>query len=387
MFSNQWGGLFLFRVLFWVYNLFGGTDFHRPALFWNVAMVQVMVLALYSAAKRLKGQQAGLFVLVLLVLYLPFHFFGAVYYTDTLSLPFVAIAFYLYLCAKDELRLRNKLLFFAACGLTIAAGAAIKATVLTMLVAIPIDYLLRAEKDGLSQRVMGIGAAVFTFAIVFGGFNMYMNRIVICTEMTDQHRIPRMHWAMMGLNGYGHYNSHDFAFTMAIPDLETRRSETARVFNERLRELGVPGLARIYAGKFSINFGDGTYEMHRILHLSPANHTRLHDFKLSQGSHFGVYMHVASGFTTALLLFMLAGALYALFKPGGAVNTAVPWLSFFGLVLLLTFWESGGRLTMNHFPLLVIGAIIGLSVVEPVLSRFKLDEKLAAYKRGQHRGR
>jgi len=367
MFSNQWGGLVLFRNIFWVYDLFGGTDFHRPALYWNVFMVQAMVFALYSAARRVHGLQAGLFVLCFLCIFLPFHFFGAVYYTDTLSLPFVAIAFALYLRGRDEESLRNRLLFFAACGLVIAVGALIKATALVVVIAITIDHLLVAKKEGLHRRFISIGVAGIIFVMVFGGFNMYMSRRVICPEMTDRHRIPRMHWAMMGLHGEGHYNPQDFDFTMSIPDLATRQSATASEFNRRLRDLGVTGLASLYAAKFSINFGDGTYEMHRILHSQPVNITRLHELTLSQGPHFNGYMHIASGFTSALLLLMLAGAVHAIRKNDGLLCTAVPWLSYFGLALLLTFWEAGGRLAMNHFPLLVIGAILGLAALDKAL--------------------
>ena len=367
--SVQWGSLFLFRCLFWVYNLFGGTDFYRPALVWNVAMVQVTAFAMYSAAKRLKGLRAGLFVLFLLVIFLPFHFFGAVFYTDTLSMPFVAIAFALYLRAKDEQELKRKMMFFAACGLAVAVGAAIKTTVLIVLVAILIDLLLTSEKKGWRTRLLGAGAAALAFVIFFGGFYMYMSRIVIGPELTERYRLPRTHWFMMGLQGYGHYCPRDFDFTMNIHDLATRQSETSRVARERIRNLGFGGMAHMYAGKFAINFGDGTYELHRILHLNPVNYSRMHYMVLSHGRHFNAYMHIATGITTALLLLMLKGALFAFFKPGNPENTAVPCLSFFGLVLLLTVWESGGRLTMNFFPMLVIGAIIGLSVIDG-LSRY-----------------
>ena len=382
--SVQWGGVFLFRTLFGIYEFFGGTDFHIAALAWNVVMVQAMVLAMYSAARRLKGLQGGLFVLFLLVIFIPFHFFGAVYYTDTLSLPFVAIAFAAYLRAKDEPDLRKKALFFAACGLAAAVGSALKTTALIVLIAIFIDFLLTKEKEW-RLRLCCAGIMLSVFVIVFGGFYMYMSR-VIGPELTERYRLPRTHWMMMGLSGYGHYSPQDFDFTMSIPDLATRQSETSRVFFQRLRELGVPGMARLYAAKFSINFGDGTYEMHRILHLSPVNHTRLHDMVLSQGRHFGTYMHVATGITTALLILMLAGALHAFFKQGSPKHTAVPWLSFFGLLMLLTVWEVGGRLTMNHFPLLVIGAIIGLSIVDPLLLRYRSKVDSAVKKKGKRRG-
>ena len=361
MFSNQWGSAFLFRILFWIYNLFGGRDFHWPALVWNVAMIQAMVFALYSAAVRLKGRRAGLYVLFLLTIFLPFHFFGAVYYTDTLSMPFGAIAFALYLRAKDEPELRKKLLFFLACGLAMAVGAAIKFNIITVFIAIVIDFLLSKEK-GLRQRLYCVAAAVAVIVILLGSLNLYMNRL-IGPEMTDRHRIPRTHWMMMGLQGYGHYSWRDFEFTMNIPDLATRQRETTRVFFERLRELGPSGMAQLYAAKFSINFGDGTYEMHRILHLNPVNSSRLHDMVLSQGRHFNMYRHIATGITAALLILMLVGAMYAFWQDSPQF-TAVPWLSFFGLLLLLTVWETGARLTMNHFPLLVIGGIIGHSIIE-----------------------
>ncbi|MCL2527864.1 MAG: glycosyltransferase family 39 protein [Defluviitaleaceae bacterium] len=382
MFSNQWGSTFLFRWLFWIYNLFGGTDFHIPALVWNVALVQVMVFSLYAAAKRLKGPGAGLFVLFLLGVFLPFHFFGAVYYTDTLSMPFTAIAFSLYLRAKDELDLRKKLITFGLCGLAVAIGATIKFTVVIILVAIVIDYLL-AKEQGFVHRLLCSIAAVSVAVIVIGSFNMYMNR-VIGPEMIDRHRVPRAHWVMMGLNHYGFYNPQDYDFTMGIPDFETRQSEVTRVARERLRERGVGGMARLYLAKFAINMGDGTYEMYRILHQNPVNQTRLHDITLSGGRNYNAYVHIATGFTTAFLLLMLAGAIHGFRKLS---HTAVPWLSLFGLVMILTVWESGARLAMNFFPMLVMGAIIGLSCVEPLARWFMGKEPKHEVKTDRKKGK
>jgi len=369
MFSNQWGSAFLFRILFWIYDLFGGRDFHYPALVWNVALVQVMVFSLYAAAKRLKGPQAGLYVLFVLGVFLPFHFMGAVYYTDTLSMPFVAIAFSLYLRGRDEHPLIRKLIMFALCGVVVAIGAAIKFTVVIVLIAIVIDYLLRKDPAGWlgwRQRILCSCTAVAVTVLLVGSFNAYMNR-VIGSEMIDAHRVPRMHWVMMGLNHHGFYNPQDFDFTMAIPDFDTRQAEVSRVVRERLGEHGVSGIVQLYGIKFAINFGDGTYEMYRILHQSPVNQTRIHDLVLNGRVNYNAYVHIATGFTTAFMLLMLVGAIYSFRRQS---NSAVPWLSYFGLVFILTFWEAGARLTMNFFPMLVIGAIIGLSTLEPLVLAF-----------------
>ena len=374
MFSNQWGGVFLFRCVFWVYNLVGGRDFHFAALAWNVGMVQAMVFALHCAARRLYGPRAGLFVLFFLCIFLPFHFFGAVYYTDTLSLPFVAIAFALYLRGKDAEKLITKLLLFAACGLAVAVGAAIKFTVAIVFIAIVIDLLLAEDAGGFLRRLLCAATAALVAVIIFGSFNIYM-RGIIGPEMTNRHRIPRAHWLMMGLQGYGRYSWDDFNFTMSIPDLPDRQSQTAAVTRARLGSLGVAGLGRLYAGKFAINFGDGTYEMHRILGQNPVHDTGLHEIVLTRGRHFNSYAHFATGVTTGMLLLMLLAAAGKLLKPQALDINPVPWLAFFGLALVLTFWESGGRLAMNFFPLLVVGGMAGLSMLEPWVDNATLISK------------
>ncbi|MCL2527863.1 MAG: glycosyltransferase family 39 protein [Defluviitaleaceae bacterium] len=367
--SVQWGGAFLFRTLFQVYSFFGGTDLHYPALVWNVAMVQVMVFAIYSAAKRIKGLQAGMYVLFLLTIFLPFHFFGGVYYTDTLSMPFVAIAFSLYLRGKDEGTLKKKLLFFAIAGVAAAIGGVLKGTAIIIFIAIIIDLLLTMEK-GWKQRLLSAGAMIIAFLLVYGGFYMYMSRVVIGPELTARYRLPRTLWMMMGLEGYGQYNTNDYRHITYLPNVAARQSEATRIFNERLRGHGVRGMANLWSAKMTINFGDGTFEMHRIYHLAPVNQSPMHDMVLSHGRYFNAYLHVATGFTTAMYLLMVAAAFRAFIRPGRHKHTAVPWLSIFGLMLLLTFWESGGRLSMSYFSVLVIGAIIGISTIEPLIAAF-----------------
>jgi len=369
MFSIQWGAVFLFRNLYWVYSFFGGTDLHYLALLWNVAMVQAMVFSLYCAAKRLKGLQGGLFVILLLAIFLPFHFMGGIYYTDTLAMPFIAIAFSLYLRGRDEAVHDKKILLFVAVGAAIAMGGALKGTVIIILIAICIDMLLTKKQDWI-PRLVCIGAMVFAFLLIYGGFNLYMSRIVIGPELIERYQLPFSYWAMVGLQGYGSFCSNDFLFTMSIPDLATRQSETFRIFLERLQEHGLGGMLNLFAAKFTINFGDGTYEMHRIYGQSPINTTLLHDIILSNGRNFNAYAHLASGFTVAMLILMIIASVFSLIKKGEPSHTAVPWLSFFGLMLFLVFSESGGRLSMILFPTLVIGAMIGLSIIESLSDQF-----------------
>jgi 4-amino-4-deoxy-L-arabinose transferase-like glycosyltransferase len=368
---NQYGGLFLFRCIFSVWHFFGGTDFYMAAVVYNVLALQVMVFAVYFAVKRLIGVQGGVFSLFLLGIFLPVYVMGAAYYTDVLSLPFVACVFALYVYAKFEQRLWKRLALFAACGGVAAVGAIIKFPVVVVLIAAFFDLFLvnlPFRKRGIWRiHIACMCIAVCVASALFLGFRTYMDMDTkLDPQLIERYRLPLLHHMMMGLHGSGRYNHGDFAFTWSFPDRATRQNEVMNAIERHISDLGVAGMLRLAINKARLNFGDGTYALQDLLGVGPVRKNRLHEYVLGNGTHFNSYAILSTSLLCALYSLMLAGAACFIRKPG---VTLVPWLSLLGLLLFLTFWETNQRYTTNFFPMLIIGASLGMSALA---ARFRI---------------
>ena len=371
MFQNQYGGLFVFRFIFGICRLFGSNHYDTAALVYNVAMIQVMVFAVYYAAVRLRGVRGGVFSLFLMGVFPPFYIMGAVYYTDALSMPFAAATFALYLRARGEANLKKKVLLFSLCGLAAAFGAAVKFTVMIVLIAVVIECFLEKGMP-IAKRAACVAAAGLTAILCISGLNAYIDS-KLAPELIDQRRIPKTHWIMMGLQGDGTYNPGDYAFTMSIPDLKTRSEETARVAWERAGELGAGGLLSLFCKKIAVNFGDGTFNMAMFLDDGPVHQSSLHEVVLSGGKYFDIYAHISTGYICAVFAAMLYGTVKIIRKrqlDEYVTFSVVPFLSLFGLLLFSLIWESASKMPFCFFPILVIGA-----VACPPASRFRFSSR------------
>lgn len=367
MFSNNLGGLFLYRCLFSFGHLLGVGDYYALALVYNTTMLQVMVWAVYDTARRLAGVRAAVLSLVMFGAFLPFCMMGAVFYTDLLSAPFAALCIDFYLRAKSEIRLKQKTVFFCCFGIAAAIGAALKFTVIIVAIAAVLDFLLGIRWNTLkglpARRIIAHVAipasALGIAAALLAGFYGYMNAQQDAAFVSSR-RLPVTHWIMMGLNGNGQYDPGEYDFSMGLPDLAARREEIPKVIYMRIRERGFSGMFALGTEKVTIDFGDGTYHLFDFLADGPVNETALHDLVLTDGQHYDAYKHIAQGAYLAFFLLMLAGGVRSAVCPG---RFTVPWLAMFGLLLFLLLWETNTRYTQNFMPVLILCAALGVCTV------------------------
>lgn len=370
MFSNNLGGLFLYRCLFSLGRFFRINDFYALALIYNTIMLQVMVYAVFDAARHLSGLRAAILSLVMFGCFLPFYMMGAVFYTDLLSAPFVALCINLFIRARKEGRLKQKTIYYFLLGTFTAIGAVIKFTVIIIAIAAFIDLLLniRWDKKRLARRIFNTfaipAASVFILVSLLFVFYGYMNTQQNA-EYVFKQRIPVTHWIMMGLNGSGYYTPVDYDFTMGLPDLATRKEEIPKVIRERIRERGLSGMFKLYTEKSAANFGNGTYKLSDFLDDSPVNETSLHDLVLYSGEHYDAYKHIAQGAYLAFFVLMLIGGALSIARPRTFI---APWLAMFGLMLFLIIWETNSRYSQNFMPVLILCAVIGVHAFLDVLS-------------------
>ena len=355
------GCLFVFRCVFWVYHTFGGQDFFMAAVVFTTLLLQAGVWAVFDVCRRLAGWRGGIMALVIIGLFLPFYTMGAAFYTDALSLCFTMLTIAFYLRARGAKPVKRKLILYIAAGVAAAVGAIIKFTAMIPLIALAIDFVLKQKKwkwAQLKRSLPGLGAAVCAAAVLVASFYVYIG--TKRSQNSDKLRLPLTHWVMMGLKDDGQYNGEDFSFSFSQPTLEIRKNAIAEEIRQRVSDMGPLGLLGLFGRKLSISFASGTFKQHDFFHLQPQNQTALHDIVArSDAKHFDAYNHISTAMLLALIVLGLAGAYKMLRKPG----FCAPYIALVGLALFLLIWETNNRYTLNHLPVIMVCAVMGLKTL------------------------
>ena len=359
-FPNNLGGMTFLYVFFKASSLAGFTDYYAVASLVACVMLVSMMAVVSLTCKRLAGANSAVLSLAVFALSAQFWVLGGAVYTDTLSMLFPVLIFYLYLLSREKSGWK-RLCLYLLMGLAAGVGSLNKITVLIMAVAVLIDAGLRLEwKELLKLAVCTLGVA----AVMSMALSAYLYSAHLSREEAERSNTPLLHWVMMGLKGDGRYNGEDYAFTRSLAP-EERGAALREEISCRIRVRGVTGMLDLFSQKSAIDFGDGTYGAHDFLGIKPERPSRLHDFVLKDGRFYWLY----SGYTTALhitlMLFMLIGAYR--FAAGGAREQGrgaplLPlYMAVFGVWLFLMFWETNQRYFSNFAPVIIACGVLGIS--------------------------
>ena len=358
-FPNNLGGMTFLYVFFKAASLVGFTDYYAVSSLVTCIMLTAMMAVVSLICKRLAGAGSAVFSLAVFALSAQFWVLGGAVYTDTLSMLFPALIFYLYLLSREKKGWRRVRLYLLM-GLAAGLGSLNKITVLIMAVAVLIDAGLRLEwKELLKIAVCTLGAA----AVMNMALNAYMYRAHLSREEAEINNTPMLHWVMMGLKGSGYYNGEDYVFTRSLAP-EQRNEALLEEIGRRVRERGLTGMLDLFSQKSAIDFGDGTYGADDFLKIYPEHDTGLHDFVLKDGRFYGLY----SGYTTALHLALMLSMLIAAYRflAGGAREQGrdallLPaYAAVFGVWLFLMFWEASPRYFSNFAPVIIACGVLGM---------------------------
>lgn len=358
-FPNNLGGMTFLYVFFKAASLVGFTDYYAVASLVTCIMLVSMMAAVSLTCKKLAGTKSAVLSLAVFALSVQFWVMGGAVYTDTLSMLFPVLIFYLYLLSREKTGWKRVCLYLLM-GLAAGIGSLNKITVLIMAAAVLIDVCLRFEW----KEFLKIAACVLGIAMVMNmALNAYMYSAHLSREEAEAKNTPLLHWVMMGLKGNGRYNPEDYAFTRSLAP-EERGAALLKEIGRRAGERGVGGMLDLFSQKSAIDFGDGTYGANDFLKIYPEHDTRLHDFVLEKGSFYWLYSGYTTALHMALMLFMLIAA-YRMIVGGvreqdrGSLLLPL-YAAVFGVWLFLMFWEASPRYFSNFAPVIIVCGVLGV---------------------------
>ena len=244
-------------------------------------------------------------------------------------------------------------------GLSLTIGMMIKFTVVIVLIAVVIDaFLYIPWKKAL--LILVVSLVFYGVTVSIYNHNIYKN--YISDEQYQNLKTPYWHWIMMGLQNNGYYNPEDYEYTRSY-DVNERSAACRKKAMERVKELGVSGLFKLWTSKAVICFGDGTYALSDFLDDNPANETNIHDYILYAGKSYSKYQSFSTGLLIVLYLLAIVGAgrdIIDKVKYRESILPTAPRLAMLGILCFLILWETSGRYFTNYVPILIVCASLTL---------------------------
>lgn len=374
IFPHNLGAAYILSLFFSAGSALGVENYYWLGTLYNVVSLSVGNLLIYLIVRELKGAKAAFLALWLSSICIPLHFYTPIFYTDTLSLPFVAGLYYLYLRFLKPQSLRGRLLLAVAFGLVCALGSLIKFTVALVAVAVCVDMFFRKAMWRHWYLVM-LAGLIFVGSIK--GFDSYRYGKVLDKSFSDQKRVPYTHWVMMGLAGNGSYNGEDYDYTYTYPTQEQRIQANWVRIKQRLSDYGLWGYLEFINRKQQLNFGSGIYAVNEMIDDNPVRRNDLHEFALDGGKYFEYFKSIAQGYHVFLFVLIICSSLYdAVTKNPRAMGIFAARIAIMGIYFFLMLWEASARYIINFLPIFIVCAAYGFADVYRVfvaLRRTLLD--------------
>lgn len=297
-------------------------------------------------------------------------------YTDTFSVMFPPLTFYLFLCAEEKTGYKALLLYLLA-GLAGGIGYLIKPSAGIVLIAVVCIMLFRIltekeERIKLFCHILGIVAAL----LVTAGIREGMVKYIGC-DLNEELQFSLTHYLMMGLNeeNTGGYYSPDYGFSSSFATKQERMQGNLEVTLERLQEFGVTGYGYFLIQKLLTNFNDGTFSwwmeggffQKDMGHHSTPLQQFLRSLYYKEGTLYSVYAAAAQGIWLAVQTLVI-GSLVNRKKERQNAYT-VMWLSLLGMFLFVMLFEARGRYLYCMLGMYCTCAVVGWKRLCPWIRR------------------
>ena len=292
-------------------------------------------------------------------------------YTDTYSILFASLVFYLYLLARKAGTKKRELFLWFLIGLLGRFGMMIKPTSGMVFLAVMVMEIVRliGGKKPVRFSVLQHFCMITLALVILTGFQKVMISYIGC-ELNEDIRLTYTHYLMMGLNEEtaGSYNANDYAFSSSQPTVAERQAANLEVVKERLADYGVGGYLYFLVRKTLTNYNDGTFSWWMEGGFNMKNSSK-YETLLTQrlrrlfygGTDWNLYF---GSFEQAVWLGVLGMLLGIFFLKADKMRSeeCVMLLSLLGSFAFVTLFEARGRYLYCMSPVYVMCAVYAFRV-------------------------
>lgn len=368
-YNNNIGIQIIIILLFKISDLIKVIGHYNIGILFNIIMIDLSLVFTYLVAKKLFNNKKALMIFIMIASMTPIYLYASIVYTDTISMLFPVLIFYLYLLLKERKPKKERIILSILTGIIIFLGSTIKVTILIMPIAILL-YELFASKN---KKKFVFYVFVITVSILITSVLWILTvRIIFNNWDSNDYKkfnFPLTHWIMMGLNDGGQYREEDVEFTSSFKTKQEKTENNLKIINRRKRWQNMNSIRR----KLMCTWGDGTYYAVNTLDFDPINNGIHQEFIFKRGEHHTFYQYYTQIQHISIITLMIIVSLFAIKKP--EKNETILRLSIFGLFLFLLIWETRSRYLVNYLPVMQIISFIGIEYIYKSFNKIKVKNK------------
>lgn len=399
LYSNSSGVVMMLFPIYKIYNLLGGKSLLLPGITLNIICIYLSFLLAYAVARKIFDKENALFYFLIIPLFTPLFINASVFWSDTLSMPFLLGILAIFLYNQDKmLKLNKKSLFvFILIGILTAIGSQIKMTVILMTMGI-FSYLLIKN---LKNTIVFLGEFLLSFGVVIVVIKIFVMPTLFPYSNGDL-KLHYTHYIMMGLAEenksrfeegqkniklYGTYNinyvyyslfgneaekikrrtwsSSDRYYSVIAKSKSTSKERSKRevaIISKILKERNFRQHINFFYSKYIQTWADGSMYLPIKVTRGYESENFLGDIVRVNGPYFDYYYFLAHYIHMALIFFVFMGCVSGLIKEENDKLFIIK-ISILLLMCLLSIWETRSRYIMNNLLLLYMLAIPGFNFI------------------------
>ena len=323
----------------------------------NLAAIDFSVLLLWTTARRRWGAKWALAAALACFACAGLWLYGPIFYTDTLSMPFVSLGLYL---AQRWSEGKRSPWLAAAMGLAAFLAFRLKPTAFFLYLALALLWLLRR---GGALKAVAAGLAVF--AVCMAGWQVWLgHNPVLDTGAIEEYRLPPLHYVMMGLKNPGGYDESDHLASQALPDAAARTAHAREEILRRLADYGPLGFLDHLRQKLAYTWADGSWYGSHKLGIDPIAPGALQQWVADTGEHWPVFQCLVNAQQLLICLGLAACAVWQARR--GEQGDSLLWaalVTLLGAGLFLLVWETRSRYLVGLLPLILTVSARGLGAI------------------------
>lgn len=311
----------------------------------NIAALNISFILMCMTARIMYKPEKAVICALRGLMFTPLLTYVCIFYTDTIAMPFITGAIYLYVKFRHIRPENNSILkstsLIVMLGLLIAVGYKIKGNAVILLAAILIDMILRRRRS-ITEKLLYIVILAVVFVLVTAIIsNAALKVLNISPEELELHKFPLVHWIMMSADGRGGYQAQDYYYTKSFEGYDAKISADLSRLGEKIKSQGFFGFMAHLVNKLAYTWGDGSF---------------MQAYYNDCGKVFnGIVIYISQIFHFTLLTKMAESFIKRRNAPVDACTDAFFLkMCLAGLTLFLLIWEARCRYLINFFALFAL---------------------------------
>ncbi|MDR0690861.1 MAG: glycosyltransferase family 39 protein [Streptococcaceae bacterium] len=379
-FSENPNNLFLYcfiRLFRLMFHFLNKSDFLLLLQIVNVIAIALFVWIIYLVGSRLFFKRVGIMVYFLGILAILFSPWGYVVYTDTLSLPLIAVV----LQILTNLFINKRWLYLKSVGAGILTGLTylMKPSAILFMFSLFLVILLSNWNKSKQKKILFFAGCclMLGFSVTkmsFAFFIKHQSMLVI----DDEKAKPMTHFIMMGLTDKGGFSGEDVIATNRLPSRAEKVKMNLSVIFSRLQKLGLVGYFRFLLLKNEHNTRDGSFGwggedclLNPVIRRKNFISKGIFETFFNGGRGRQKYYFFAQVVWTGIALLMFVFSLVSFSNQ----SWLIIWLKLSliaGFVFLLLFEGGRSRYLIQFLPFLLLYAALGAEwSVSAIFNRMK----------------